>query len=66
MANFFSQEVLGVDLRRMFPFETFAFVSFGKSGCKIKILTENHNCNLSAFCCTALIFGTSEAGYPFF
>ena len=29
MAKFFSQDVLGVDFRRMFPFATFVLVNFG-------------------------------------
>ena len=40
MAKLFSQDVLGVDLRRTFPFTTFVLVNFGESGCEIKILAE--------------------------
>ena len=45
MAKFFSQDVLGVDLRRMFPFATFVLVNFGESGCKIKIFAKTKEFN---------------------
>ena len=45
MAKFFSQDVLGVDLRRMFPFATFLLVNFGESGCKIKIFAKTKEFN---------------------
>ena len=45
MTKFFSQEVLGVDLRGMFPFATFVLVNFGECGCKIKIFTKTEEFN---------------------